>query len=149
MPTFGEVLQERRRQAGMSQRELASRIGVDFSYISKLENDRLPPPSSDTAARIAAELACPVEDLLSAARKLPSGTEDAIAGAPAALRFLQRAADLDLSCDEWEQMLARLDDLRGGISGTEGKPGGAPIPTRNVTPWKAASGGTSTSITPH
>ena len=114
MASFGDVLRERRRAAGISQRELANRIGVDFSYISKLENDRLPPPSSDTAARIAAELKCPLEELLSAAKKLPSGVEGAIAGAPAALRFLQRAVNLDLSSGEWEQMLSRLDDLRNG-----------------------------------
>ena len=40
--TFGQYLREQRRRAGMSQRELASRVSVDFSYISKLENDRLP-----------------------------------------------------------------------------------------------------------
>ena len=112
MSAFAAAFREARRKAGISQRDLAARIGVDFSYISKLENGRLPPPSSDTIERIAAELGCPVEDLLSAAKKLPSNTADAIAGAPEAVRFLQRAADLDLSPDEWEEMLSRLDELR-------------------------------------
>jgi transcriptional regulator with XRE-family HTH domain len=112
MPTFGEVLRERRRAVGISQRDLAARIGVDFSYISKLENDRLAPPSSETTRKIAAELRCPIEDLLAAARKLPSGVEQGITSAPAALRFLQRASDLDLTHSEWEQMLSNLDGLR-------------------------------------
>jgi transcriptional regulator with XRE-family HTH domain len=112
MATFGELLRERRRAAGITQRDLASRIGVDFSYISKLENDRLPPPASETASKIAAALACPIEELLSAARKLPSGVENAISSAPGALRFLQRARDLDLTHEEWDQLLSHLDDLR-------------------------------------
>jgi len=116
MPSFGELLREQRRATGMSQRELAKRINVDFSYISKLENDRLPPPSSQTAAKIAVELGCAPEGLLSAARKFPAGVEGAIASEPSALRFLQRAVSLDLSSVEWDDMLARLDELRGQTS---------------------------------
>src|SRR5262245_32430458 len=110
--TFGEALKAKRRAAGISQRDLAARIGLDFSYISKLENDRQPPPSSDTTSKIAAELGCPVEDLLAAARRLPSGVEQNISSAPAALRFLQRASDLELTHAEWERMLSNLDGLR-------------------------------------
>src|SRR5690348_3299277 len=36
-PEFGPALRDRRRAAGLSQRELATRIGLDFSYISKVE----------------------------------------------------------------------------------------------------------------
>jgi transcriptional regulator with XRE-family HTH domain len=122
MPSFGEMLRETRRTAGVSQRELAKRVGVDFSYISKLENDRLPPPSSETLGRLTAELRCEPESLLSAAKKLPSGLENSIAGEPSALRFLQRAASLDLNSNEWESMIARLDELRDHASdGTEEK----------------------------
>jgi transcriptional regulator with XRE-family HTH domain len=117
MVTFGEILRERRRLAGISQRDLATKIGVDFSYISKLENGRLPPPAVETAGRIATALSCPVEELLSAARKFPSGVESAIASEPAALRFLQKAIDLDLTQAEWERMLSRLDNLRDHAEG--------------------------------
>lgn len=113
MATFGDILRDRRRNAGISQRDLAAKIGVDFSYISKLENGRLPPPASDTAGRIAEVLNCAVEDLLAAAGKFPSGVEGAIASEPAAIRFLQKAADLDLTQNEWERMLSRLESLRG------------------------------------
>jgi transcriptional regulator with XRE-family HTH domain len=120
MPSFGELLREQRRAAGISQRQLAKRIGVDFSYISKLENDRLPPPSSATAAKIAVELGCAPEGLLSAAKKFPAGVEGAIASEPSALRFLQRAVNLDLSSVEWDDMLARLDEMRGQTSNRKG-----------------------------
>ncbi len=54
--TFGELLREKRRTAGVSQRELAAGAGLDFSYISKLENGRIPPPAADTAFAIARSL---------------------------------------------------------------------------------------------
>jgi predicted transcriptional regulator len=38
---FGDALREKRRVAGVSQRELADRVNVDFSYISKVETDCL------------------------------------------------------------------------------------------------------------
>ncbi|MCB0594832.1 MAG: helix-turn-helix transcriptional regulator, partial [Phaeodactylibacter sp.] len=44
--TFGPLLKEVRRSKQVSQRELAERVGVDFSYISKIENNRLAPPAA-------------------------------------------------------------------------------------------------------
>ena len=43
--TFGQSLRKARRAAGHTQRSLAAGVGVDFSYISKVENDRIPPPA--------------------------------------------------------------------------------------------------------
>lgn len=111
--TFGTVLREQRRVANISQRQLAERIGIDFSYISKLENDRLPPPAADTTARIAEAVGCTPETLLAAARKLPVGVESTISEQPAALRFLQQASQLRLTQDEWERMIGQLHGLRG------------------------------------
>jgi len=48
--SFGQLLKHIRREKGVSQRDLADQVGVDFSYISKIENDRMPPPSADTSA---------------------------------------------------------------------------------------------------
>ena len=42
---FGEALREKRHAAGLSQRELADKIKVDFSYISKVENGHLRLPT--------------------------------------------------------------------------------------------------------
>jgi HTH-type transcriptional regulator, competence development regulator len=104
MNDFGTVLREKRRISGLGQRQLADRAGLDFSYISKLENGRLPPPAADT-------LECPAEDLLSAAKKMPTGFSDSLAD-PAAIRFLQEASRLRLSPEEWEQLLGKLHGLR-------------------------------------
>jgi transcriptional regulator with XRE-family HTH domain len=122
MSDFATTLREKRRAAQMSQRKLAELAGVDFSYISKLENGRLPAPASDTIVRLAAILKCPAEELLAAAKKLPEGVEDSISGQPEALRFLQEASDLRLSPEEWERMIGRLRELRSSDPPERRKP---------------------------
>jgi transcriptional regulator with XRE-family HTH domain len=111
--TFGQALREARRTQGMSQRELASQVGVDFSYISKIENDRLPPPAADTIVRICDALDVPVEELLALKGKIPSDLEDAIGSSPAALKFVSRAQAMDLTEAEWEALVHALRRLRG------------------------------------
>ena len=121
MTQFGSILREKRRAAGLSQRRLAELGGVDFSYISKLENGRLPAPAAETIVRLAGILGCAPEEFLSAAGKLPHGVGKALAQEPSALRFLQEASRLGLSEDDWEQMLGQLRSLgsdRGRGSGT-------------------------------
>ncbi len=114
MATFGELLREMRRASGLSQRQLADRAGVDFTYISKLENGRLPAPADDTVVRLCEVLGCPAEEFFAAAKKLPTGLGESLVGEPAALRFLQEASRLKLSQEEWERMLGNLHGLRGG-----------------------------------
>ena len=41
----------------MSQRALAERVGIDFTYLSKIENGRVESPSEGVLIRIAKELA--------------------------------------------------------------------------------------------
>jgi len=111
MNDFGTVLREKRRVACLSQRQLAERAGLDFSYISKLENGRLAAPAADTVVRLAEILGCPSEELLSAAKKMPTGLSGSLTD-PAALRFLREASRLRLSQEEWEQLLGKLHGMR-------------------------------------
>ena len=109
---FGSYLREKRRAAQVSQRQLADTVGVDFSYISKLENGRLPPPAANTIVRLAQAIDCPAEELLAVAQKMPRSLDASLTGEPAALRFLQEASNLRLSQDEWERMIGSLRSLR-------------------------------------
>lgn len=110
--SFGIMLRDKRRATGISQRRLAELVGVDFSYISKLENGRLPAPAADTVVRMADAIGCPREELLSAAQKLPGEVGAALSANPAAVRFVQEASELRLSEHEWEQMRGSLKSLR-------------------------------------
>lgn len=110
--SFAEILREKRRLAGISQRRLADAVGVDFSYISKLENGRLPPPAADTIVRIAESIGCASDELFAAAEKLPGGVGTILSRNPAAVRFLQEASSLSLDETEWEKMRGKLKRLR-------------------------------------
>lgn len=46
--TFGELLRSARKQAGMSQRELAALADVDHTYLSKIEHGHASPSASLT-----------------------------------------------------------------------------------------------------
>lgn len=113
MTEFGKLLREKRRSSGLSQRQLAERVGIDFSYISKLENGRLPAPADDTVVRLCEVFRCPTEEFFAAAKKLPTELGESLVEEPAALRFLQEASRLKLSQKEWEQLLGNLHGLRG------------------------------------
>jgi transcriptional regulator with XRE-family HTH domain len=68
--TFGQRLRQLRRDKGLSQRDLADRVKIDFTYLSKLENDRMQPPSPETIAALAVELDADVDELTVLAGKI-------------------------------------------------------------------------------
>jgi transcriptional regulator with XRE-family HTH domain len=73
--TFGQKIRELRRTHDLTQRELADRLqakGVraDFTYISKIENDKLEfPPSEELIRELAQVLEADAEELLDLAGK--------------------------------------------------------------------------------
>lgn len=112
MKGFGELLRNLRRDKSISQRDLAQRVEVDFSYISKLENNRLAPPAADTIVKICEALEVPPDDLLSAAGKVPNDVKDMIGSSASALQFMRRAQEMRLSPHEWDALSKGLKKLR-------------------------------------
>ena len=55
-PPFGDYLRYMRMDKKVSQRELAEAVGINYTYLSKIENKVLPAPSSKTIKAIAAYL---------------------------------------------------------------------------------------------
>ena len=69
---FGEQIKKLRKSKHITQLELAQKIGVDFTYISKMENDKLiHSPSEHIIRQIAAILGTTAEDLILLAGKVP------------------------------------------------------------------------------
>ena len=68
----GSGSQPSRRERGLTQRQLAAAVGLDFTYLSKVENDRGEPPGEETVRKLAEGLAVDVEDLLALAGKVPA-----------------------------------------------------------------------------
>ena len=116
----GPALRARRRAAGLSQRALAARTGLDFSYISKVENGRLPPPAADTIVALCRVLDSPPEALLALTRKIPSAVRETVSGSPAAQQFLREAQELALTDREWARLLQALRRIRDDAAGATG-----------------------------
>jgi transcriptional regulator with XRE-family HTH domain len=112
--TFGQALRELRRSKEISQRELADKVGVDFSYISKVENDRLPPPAADTIVKICRVLGVPPDELLASTGKMPTEVKEMLSTSPAAMQFVRQAREMGITDEEWEKLTKRLKRLRSG-----------------------------------
>ncbi len=69
---FGERVRELRKARGLSQRDLAGRSGIDFTYLSKIENGRMEPPSEEVIRRVALALGADADELILLADKFPS-----------------------------------------------------------------------------
>jgi transcriptional regulator with XRE-family HTH domain len=111
--TFGQALRDLRRSKKVSQRELAEEVGVDFSYISKLENDRISPPAADTIVKICEVLGVPSDELLTLTGKVPNDVKEMFGFSPSAMQFARTAQSLNLTQDEWEKLTKQLKRLRG------------------------------------
>ncbi len=68
---FGARLRELRTQAGLNQRELADKVGVNFTYLSKIESGVMPPPSEKVILRLAEVLNADRDELMTLAGKIP------------------------------------------------------------------------------
>jgi transcriptional regulator with XRE-family HTH domain len=88
--TFGARIQRLRRERNLTQREVASKLGIDFTYLSKLENNRGDTPSEETVRGLARLLAVDEEELLAAAGKLPPALRDRALQDVEFARFLRR-----------------------------------------------------------
>ncbi|MDX1394925.1 MAG: helix-turn-helix transcriptional regulator [Gemmatimonadota bacterium] len=72
--SFGEQLRRWRKKKGLSQRELGRQAGIDFTYISKVENEA---PGFDTLSeealyRMAEALDVDADEMITRAGKVPS-----------------------------------------------------------------------------
>lgn len=110
--SFGRILRELRHSKDVSQRELAEKVGVDFSYISKVENDRLPPPAADTIVKICDALGVKPDDLLALTGKMPTNVKEMLSASPAARQFIRQAQEMNLTDEEWQTLTRRLKRLR-------------------------------------
>jgi HTH-type transcriptional regulator, competence development regulator len=119
--TFGQRLRQLRRERSLTQRQLAERTGVDFTYLSKLENDRLDhTPSLKTLRALAEALDADELDLMEYADKVPPFFE-AIARNKEALRVFRRAAETIKTPEGWRALLRHIETDAGASDETMGR----------------------------
>jgi transcriptional regulator with XRE-family HTH domain len=108
MTAFGERIRELRteRDDHMSLRELAGRVGIDFTYLSKIENGKVSPPSNEVIEKLARELEADLEELLALAAKVSQeDLRKAVAQDPRIGVLFRKLQSRDLSEKQLKQML--------------------------------------------
>jgi transcriptional regulator with XRE-family HTH domain len=112
--SFGKTLQRIRRAKGKTQREVADKMEMDYSYFSRLENDRFDSqPTRETVEKIAQALECSDEELgelLAAAGRVDRDLEKAtrIASEKPMVSRLFRSV-VNLPADRLEAILAQVE----------------------------------------
>lgn len=75
--SFSKLIRQARKTKGYSQRELADLIAQDFTYVSKLENDRaLYAPKEEVIRKLARHLDLDEEELIFLAGRIPQEEEE-------------------------------------------------------------------------
>jgi transcriptional regulator with XRE-family HTH domain len=75
--TFGRVIRDVRKNKGLSQRELAKLLDLDFTYLSKLENDRADySPKEEVIRSLARQLELNEDELVFLAGRIPQREEE-------------------------------------------------------------------------
>ena len=99
MTTVGERIRQIRKDRNLTQRELAERVGINFTYLSRVENDRLDDdqtPREDTLQKIAKALNTDADELLLLARRIPDAFRTRILSKPGIFRRILKLSDRDL-----------------------------------------------------
>jgi transcriptional regulator with XRE-family HTH domain len=74
---FGQLIRQARKDKSYSQRELAKMLELDFTYLSKLENNRADyAPKEEVIRSLARHLDLDAEELIFLAGRIPQQEED-------------------------------------------------------------------------
>lgn len=77
--SFGTLIRQARKAKGLSQTQLASLLKVDFTYLSKLENDRAKyAPKEEVIRELALHLELNQEELIYLSGRIPQQEEDVL-----------------------------------------------------------------------
>ncbi len=102
---FGQRLRDLRKQKNLSQRDLAARVGIDFTYLSKIEGGRLDPPSEVIIQRIAQVLEADEDELINLAGKVPKDLKAVLEESPQAVELLRVLSERKLPDETYRRML--------------------------------------------
>ena len=109
---FGQKIRELRQDRSLSQRELAGKVGVTFTYISKIENEKIDfgdYPSESLISKLAVALSADEDELLLLAEKIPPSIKKRVLERP---DVFCRIAGLDDKA--LDKLVEGLDKEAGG-----------------------------------
>lgn len=105
---LGELIRSLRKARGLTQAQLAEAIGVDESYISKIEKGKLSyTPSEETLRLLAQVLDADPLELLHLAEKTPDELQS-VAGSREAREFFDFVRNRHLQGEDWSALTQAL-----------------------------------------
>ena len=109
---FGAFIRRKRLEQGeYGLREMAKKIKISPTYLSKCERDEFPPPSEDRVREIAKILGCDVDDLLARAGRVSSDISDIIKRHPVQLAALLRTTK-GMSADDINRLASEAEKVK-------------------------------------
>ena len=106
--SFGQVIRELRisNKDYSSLREFARKVGLSPAYLSRIENEKEPPPSEKVIERLAEALGADKYELFSHAGKVPLEFYEAFERNPKGMAsFLRTVRDIGLHTDtDWKDL---------------------------------------------
>src|SRR6266702_5107420 len=102
---FGRRLRDLRKQKNVSQRDLAAQVGIDFTYLSKIEVGRSAPPSEEVIRHIAQVLDADEDELINLAGKVPKDLRVVLEESPQAGELLRVLSERKLPDETYRRML--------------------------------------------
>jgi HTH-type transcriptional regulator, competence development regulator len=111
MMSFGARLRELRKAKNLSQRALGELVGINFTYLSKIEIEKLDfaqYPSEDLIRKLASALDADLDELLLLAKKIPPDIRERVIARPDAFRKI--AALDDRALDEVLREISRKQE---------------------------------------
>ena len=107
---YARQIREQRRKVNRrySVRQTAQRIGVEPTYLGKVERGQVAPPPEETICRLAADLGEDADLLLALAGKVANDIREIITQRP--ILFAELIRGLDEACDD--KLMVLVDKVR-------------------------------------
>ena len=109
---FGAYIRSVREERKVGLREMARKIGVSPTYVSKVERDEFAPPAEDKVRKIAEILEMDPDELLSRAGKVSSDLTEIIRARPRVLAALLRATK-GMTADDVGRLARNVEKSKG------------------------------------
>ena len=112
--TIGERIKAARKKAGFTQKQLAEKVGVDYSHIGKWERNQHR-PMADTIEAIVSALGISMAAFYGETRAYWDRSETLRAERPGRVREDRAPYGVDSELDEWWQLYGRYRKLPPGL----------------------------------
>ena len=109
--SFGQTIRHLRKEKRLTQKDVAKKLNIDVTYLSKIENEKLNPPAQDKIIALAKILEVDSDFLITEAGKVPEDIVNMIPKNSTTIPKLLREGK-DLSDDDWDRVRDYIKKLK-------------------------------------